>query len=70
MAEGPLDRAQAGRRHVAELADDRENMLQPGWQGMGMARLPGANFDDIDDGVVWVNHIGPEPAGAARRSTT
>ena len=36
----------------------RENLLQPVWRTIGIALLPGANLDDIDDGVVWVNHFG------------
>jgi uncharacterized protein YkwD len=37
----------------------RENMLQADWRTVGISLLPGANLDDIDDGVVWVNHFGP-----------
>lgn len=37
----------------------RENMLQPDWSTIGISLLPGANLDDIDDGVVWVNHFAP-----------
>ncbi len=37
----------------------RENLLQPEWRTTGIALLGGANFDDIEDGVVWVNHFGP-----------
>jgi uncharacterized protein YkwD len=37
----------------------RENLFEPGWRTIGIAMLGGANFDDIEDGVVWVNHFGP-----------
>lgn len=36
----------------------RENLFQPRWQAVGISRLAGANLDDIEDGVVWVNHFG------------
>jgi Cysteine-rich secretory protein family len=38
--------------------DHRENLFQPGWQVVGISRLEGANVEDIEDGVVWVNHFG------------
>ena len=59
VAEGPLKAPRLAVDMWLNSPDHRENMLQPGWQVMGIARLPGANFDDIDDGVVWVNHFGP-----------
>lgn len=37
----------------------RENLFEIDWQTIGISRLAGANFDDISDGVVWVNHFGP-----------
>jgi uncharacterized protein YkwD len=37
----------------------RENLFQPEWRTTGIAMLGGANFDDIEDGIVWVNHFGP-----------
>ncbi len=36
----------------------RENLFQPGWRAVGISLLPGASLDDIEDGVVWVNHFG------------
>jgi Cysteine-rich secretory protein family len=36
----------------------RENLFQPGWRAVGISYQPGANLDDIEDGVVWVNHFG------------
>jgi hypothetical protein len=36
----------------------RENLFQPLWRTVGIARLEGATLEDIDDGVVWVNHFG------------
>jgi len=37
----------------------RENLFELDWRTIGISRLAGANFDNIDDGVVWVNHFGP-----------
>ncbi len=36
----------------------RENLFRPEWRTIGISLLGGANLDDIDDGVVWVNHFG------------
>ena len=36
----------------------RENLFQPDWRTVGISLLPGATLDDIEDGVVWVNHFG------------
>lgn len=37
----------------------RENLFELDWRTIGISRLAGANFDNIEDGVVWVNHFGP-----------
>jgi hypothetical protein len=37
----------------------RENLFELDWRTIGIAQLGGANLDDIEDGVVWVNHFGP-----------
>ena len=36
----------------------RENLFQPDWRTVGISLLPGATLEDIQDGVVWVNHFG------------
>lgn len=37
----------------------RENLFKPEWRTIGISLLGGAQLDDIQDGVVWVNHFGP-----------
>jgi hypothetical protein len=59
VGEGPLESPRLAVDTWLNSPEHRENMFQPGWHVMGIARLPGANFDDIQDGVVWVNHFAP-----------
>ena len=59
VGEGPLESPRLAVDTWLNSPDHRENMFQPGWHVMGIARLPGANFDDIEDGVVWVQHFAP-----------
>ena len=59
VAEGPLEAPRLAVDTWLNSPDHRENLLQPGWRTVGISLLPGANLDDIEDGVVWVNHFGP-----------
>jgi uncharacterized protein YkwD len=36
----------------------RENLFRPEWRTVGIARLPGADVERFDDGVIWVNEFG------------
>ena len=36
----------------------RENLFQPVWKTVGISLLPGATLDNVEDGVIWVNHFG------------
>ncbi len=59
VAEGALEAPRLALDTWLNSEGHRENLLQPDWRTVGIALLPGANLDDIDDGVVWVNHFGP-----------
>jgi hypothetical protein len=59
VAEGPLTAPRYAVDTWLNSRSHRENLFQPGWRTIGISRLTGANFDDIQDGVVWVNHFGP-----------
>ena len=58
MAEGALVAPRLALDTWLNSFPHRENLLQPEWRTIGISLLPGANLDDIDDGVVWVNHFG------------
>jgi uncharacterized protein YkwD len=59
VGEGPLEAPRLAIDTWLNSEGHRENMLQPGWRYVGIALLPGANVEDVEDGVVWVNHFTP-----------
>lgn len=59
VAEGALTAPRYAMDTWLNSPPHRENLFQPAWRTLGISRLEGANFDDIEDGVVWVNHFGP-----------
>jgi hypothetical protein len=59
VGEGALEAPRLAVDTWLNSPEHRENMFQPDWRVLGIGRLPGANFDDIEDGVVWVNHFAP-----------
>jgi hypothetical protein len=59
VAEGQLEAPRLALDTWLNSEGHRKNLLQPEWGVVGIALLPGANLDDIEDGVVWVNHFGP-----------
>lgn len=36
----------------------RENLFHPDWRVVGISLVGGATLDEVEDGVVWVNHFG------------
>jgi hypothetical protein len=36
----------------------RDNLFRPHWRGAGLAALHGADFAQLDDGVIWVSQFG------------
>jgi uncharacterized protein YkwD len=59
VAEGALMAPRPAVDTWLNSKDHRENMFQPEWRTIGISLVGGANLDDIQDGVVWVNHFGP-----------
>ena len=59
VGEGPLEAPRLAVSTWLNSDGHRENMLQPGWRVIGIALLPGANLEEVEDGVVWVNHFAP-----------
>ena len=58
IGEGPLMAPRPAVDAWLNSPGHRENLFQPGWRAVGISLLPGATLDEIEDGVVWVNHFG------------
>jgi Cysteine-rich secretory protein family len=58
VGEGPLMAPRPAVDTWLNSKSHRENLFQPGWRTVGISVLAGATLDDVEDGVVWVNHFG------------
>lgn len=58
VAEGALTAPRLALDTWLNSAPHRENLFRPEWRTLGISLLGGANLDEIEDGVVWVNHFG------------
>jgi hypothetical protein len=58
VGEGPLMAPRLAVHSWLNSKAHRENLFQPGWRTVGISLLAGATLDDVEDGVVWVNHFG------------
>jgi hypothetical protein len=58
VAEGPLMAPRPAVDTWLNSKGHRENLFQPGWRAIGISLLGGASMDEVEDGVVWVNHFG------------
>ena len=58
IGEGPLMAPRPAVDAWLNSPPHRENLFQPVWRTVGISMLPGATVDNVEDGVVWVNHFG------------
>jgi Cysteine-rich secretory protein family len=58
IGEGPLMAPRPAVDAWLNSPPHRENLFQPAWRTVGISMLPGATVDNVEDGVVWVNHFG------------
>lgn len=59
VAEGALGAPRLALDSWLNSEGHRENIFKPEWRTIGISLLGGVELDDIEDGVVWVNHFGP-----------
>jgi Cysteine-rich secretory protein family len=58
VGEGPLMAPRPAVDTWLNSQGHRENLFQPAWRTVGISLLAGATLDEVEDGVVWVNHFG------------
>jgi uncharacterized protein YkwD len=59
VGEGALGAPRLALHGWLNSQSHRENLFKPEWRTVGISLLGGAELDNIQDGVVWVNHFGP-----------
>jgi uncharacterized protein YkwD len=58
IAEGRLVTPRVAVDRWLNSPGHRENLFRPEWHTVGIARLPGADLERFEDGVIWVNEFG------------
>jgi uncharacterized protein YkwD len=59
VAEGALGAPRLALDSWLNSEGHRQNIFNPGWRTLGISLLGGVELEDIEGGVVWVNHFGP-----------
>jgi uncharacterized protein YkwD len=58
MAEGAFEAPRVAVDRWLNSAGHRENLFRREWRTLGLALVRGADVEDVQDGVIWVNQFG------------